>query len=273
IAKKAPRIQWARGRRKSARTLPNLPLPRNGGGMPLSPALRGAEIADWTPWGDHLCRGNDGIGIDPIVPVEVGDGTRLAEMLDTEWPDAVAVDRAEPCQGRRVAIQHSDNAAISGQTGKQPLDVRAGMDKSTFAGATGRGPARIQTVGRSDRQQPDIPAILRHQPDSLDRFWRDRAGIRHYQLAIRPGWPQPIRAVDNGLSQGQAHIPLGLLDRPGRQPQINRAAGLVSQPIAFGSFAAAVALNVVQSKSENDGEFIDEGRLKSCETILGDTDQ
>src|SRR5215813_11253862 len=51
---------------------------------PLSPALRGAEIADWTPWGDHLCRGNDGIGIDPIVPVEVGDGTRLAEMLDTE---------------------------------------------------------------------------------------------------------------------------------------------------------------------------------------------
>src|SRR5262249_6835128 len=107
-------------------------------------ALRGAEIADWAPRADHLRRGNDGIGIDPIVPVEVGDGTRLAEMLDTEWPDAVAVDRAEPCQGRRVAIQHSDNAAISGQTGKQPLDVRAGMDKSTFAGATGRGPARIQ---------------------------------------------------------------------------------------------------------------------------------
>ena len=100
-----------------------------------SPALRGAEIADWAPWGDHLRRGNDGIGIDPIVPVEVGDGTRLAEMLDTEWPDAVAVDRAKPCQGRRVAIQHGDNAAISGQTGKQPLDVRAGMHKPAFAGA------------------------------------------------------------------------------------------------------------------------------------------
>src|SRR6516162_1701256 len=56
-------------------------------------ALRGAEIADWAARADHLRRGNDGIGIDPIVPVEVGDGTRLAEMLDTEWPDAVAVDR------------------------------------------------------------------------------------------------------------------------------------------------------------------------------------
>src|SRR5262249_56707006 len=99
------------------------------------------------------------------------------------------------------------------------------------------------------------------------------AVIRPYQGAMRRGWPQPMRAVDNGLSKGEAHTPLGLRDRPGRQPQIKRAAGLVSQPIAFGSFAAAVALNVVQSKSENDGEFIDEGRLKSCETILGDTDQ
>src|SRR5262249_52830898 len=103
--------------------------------------------------------------------------------------------------------------------------------------------------------------------------WRNCARIRHHQLAIRPRWPQPIRAVDNGLSQDRAYVPRDLLDRPGRQPQINGAAGLVSQPIAFGSFAAAVALNVVQCESENDGKFIDEGRLKSCETILRDPDQ
>ena len=50
--------------------------------------LRYTEIADRTARRDGLRRGNDGVGVDAIVPVEVGDRAGLAEMLDAERPDA-----------------------------------------------------------------------------------------------------------------------------------------------------------------------------------------
>jgi hypothetical protein len=69
------------------------------------------------------------------------------------------------------------------------------------------------------------------------------------------------------------HRALDLLDRPGREPQIDRAAGLVAQPVALGGFALAVALDVVEREREDRRELVDEGRLEAGEAVLGEPDQ
>jgi hypothetical protein len=84
----APRIQWRRGRRKSARTYqkclccatsPQLDFV----GRRLSPlALSRAQVADGPPRSDGLRGGDNGVGVDAIVPIKVGDRAGLAEMLD-----------------------------------------------------------------------------------------------------------------------------------------------------------------------------------------------
>ena len=133
--------------------------------------------------------------------------------------------------------------------GEQPLDMRAGMHEAAFARALRRGPAGIQAVGRGDGEKSDIAAVLGHQADRLDRFRRDRARIGDHDLAIRARHAQPIGAVDDLLAQLRRHRALDLLNRPGREPQIDRAAGLVAQPVAFGRLAVAVLLDVGEAQA------------------------
>src|SRR4030095_2460335 len=49
-----------------------------------------------------FCRIDDGVGVDAVVAVEVGDSAGRAKMLDAERLDAGAADAAEPAQRRRV---------------------------------------------------------------------------------------------------------------------------------------------------------------------------
>ncbi len=172
-----------------------------------------------------------------------------------------------------MAVEHRDDAAVRRQIGEQPLDVRAGMDEAALARALRRGPAGVEPVGRGDGEQADVAAVLRHQPDRLDRLRRDRAGVGDDDLAVRPGLAQPVGAVDDGLAQLRRHRALDLLDRPRRQPQIDRAAGLVAQPVALGRLAVAVLLDVVEREGEDDGELVDEGRLERGEPVLRHADQ
>src|ERR1700733_11727105 len=109
-----------------------------GEGVPL----RYTEIADRTARRDRLRRGDDGVGVNAIVPVEIGDRTGLAEMLDAKRPNLVAVHGAQPRQRRRMSVEHADDAAMWRQAGKQALDVGAGMHKSAVARAAGGGPRR-----------------------------------------------------------------------------------------------------------------------------------
>jgi hypothetical protein len=46
------------------------------------------------PQRDSLRSGDDGVGVDAVVAVEVGDRAGLAEMLDAERPHAMAKDSA-----------------------------------------------------------------------------------------------------------------------------------------------------------------------------------
>src|ERR1700681_5102187 len=66
---------------------------------------------------------DDGVGVDAVVAIEVIDGAGLAEMLDTERFDAVAVHAAEPAQRRGMAVYHGHDAAFARKRRKQFLDM------------------------------------------------------------------------------------------------------------------------------------------------------
>src|SRR5689334_20030274 len=104
------------------------------------------------------------------------------------------------------------------------------MHETTLARALRSGPAGIEAVGGGDSEEPDVAAVLRHQPDRLDRLRRDRARIGNDDLRIRAGLAHPVGAIDDALPQLLAHDTLWLLERSRRQTQIDRATGLVPQP-------------------------------------------
>src|SRR5580698_4560655 len=185
------------------------------GGKPALHAARSnnSEMTDRAPRRYRLGGGDDGVGVDAVVAVEVLDRAGLAEMLDAERPYAMAVDGAEPRQGRRMAVEHADDAAMAWQAGEQPLDMGAGVNQAALARPARRGPAGIETVRRGDGQEADVAAVFGHQADGLDGFGRDRAGVSHHHLAVRAGLAQPIGAVDDRLAQRGRHRPLDLLDR------------------------------------------------------------
>ena len=62
-------------------------------------------MAYWCARRNGLRSGNDGVGVDAIVTIEIGKGAGLAEMLDAEWPHAMAVDRPEPSERRRMTVE------------------------------------------------------------------------------------------------------------------------------------------------------------------------
>src|SRR6202035_3383272 len=110
------------------------------------------EMPNRPPRRNCLGGGDDGVGVDAVVAVEVLDRAGLAEMLDAERPHAVAMDGAEPGQGRRMTVQHADDAAMPRQVGEQPLNMRAGVNQTALARPARRGPAGIETVRRRDGQ-------------------------------------------------------------------------------------------------------------------------
>ena len=116
-------------------------------------------------------------------------------MPRVRWPR----DGTKPGQRGRMSVEHRNDAAMRRHVREQSLDMRARMYQATLARALRGGPARIEPVGRSDRQQSDIATVFRHQADGLDRFRRDRAGVSHDDLAIRARLTLPIGAVDDLL--------------------------------------------------------------------------
>lgn len=61
------------------------------------------------------------------MALAVGDRADLAEMPDAERPHPMAVNRAEPRQGRRMTVEDAADAATARQAGEQPLAVPVGI--------------------------------------------------------------------------------------------------------------------------------------------------
>ncbi|GCC48310.1 hypothetical protein chiPu_0032226, partial [Chiloscyllium punctatum] len=122
---------------------------------------------------------DDGVGVDAVVPVEVGDGAGLAEMLDAERLEAVAAHAAEPAERGRMAVDHGHNAAVAAERRQQLLDMTQMLHAAAVAAQIPRGgPTRIEPIGRGYRQETDVAVALADQADRLDRLRRDSAGIR-----------------------------------------------------------------------------------------------
>ena len=94
-------------------------------------------MADRAARRNGLSRRDDGIGIDAIMPVELGERSGLAEVLDAQGAYAMAGNGAKPCEGRRMAVKHGDNPAMRWHVAKQPLDVRACVDETALRRALG----------------------------------------------------------------------------------------------------------------------------------------
>src|SRR5262249_48286329 len=90
----------------------------------VSRQIHRPQMPDRTAGGDRLRRRDDGVGVDAVVAIEVGDRAGLAEVLDPERAHAMAAYGAEPGERRRVAVEHGDDAAMGRHVGKQPLDMR-----------------------------------------------------------------------------------------------------------------------------------------------------
>src|ERR1700676_1273052 len=97
---------------------------------------------------------DDGVGVDAVVAIEVIDGAGLAEMLDTERFDAVAVHAAEPAQCRRMAVDHGHDARVARKRRTQFLDMAEMRHPAPLAPQLARrGPSGMKPVGRGHREQ------------------------------------------------------------------------------------------------------------------------
>src|SRR3974390_1063479 len=96
---------------------------------------------------DRLRGGDDRVGVDTVVAVELGERSGLAEMFNAERAGTVAGNGAEPGQRRRMPIEHRDDAAMRRHLRPQPLDMRARMPRAALAGPWRGGPAGIEPVG------------------------------------------------------------------------------------------------------------------------------
>ena len=216
----------------------------------------------------------DGLGVDAVMAVEIGDGARLTEMLDAERARAMTRHRAEPTERRRMAVDDGDEAAMRRQRLEQPFDMRTGMDEPALARPARRRPAGIEAVGRCDREEADIAPVLGEEAGRRDRLRRHRTLIGDDEFGIRPRLAQPIGAVDDGAGKFRRQRPLRLLDRPGRKAEIERAARFVAQPCPLVRFAVSLgALDIVEAEAENRREFVDESRLEGGEPVLREADQ
>src|ERR1051326_2148572 len=238
-----------------------------------SPQIHCPQVADRPPGRDRLSRGYDRVRVDAVVAIEIANFSGLTEVLDAERAHPVAAHGTEPGERCRMSVEHGDDAAMGRHFGKQPLNVAAGVNEPALARPARRGPAGVEPVRGGDGEEADVASVLRHQADGLDRFRRDRAGVGDDDLAIGP-WPaQPIGAVDDRLAQLQAHRPFYLLDRRGGEAEINRAAGLVAQPVALRGAVAPVLLDVGEREGEDDRQFVHERRLEGGKSILRNADE
>ena len=128
------------------------------------------QVSDRPAGCDALGCCDNGVGVNAIVTIEVGERAGLPKVLDAQRAHAMTEDCADPGEGGRMAVDRGDHAAVRRHVCEQPLDVRARMHEAALARALRRSPAGIEPVGRRDREEANVSAILGHQSNGLDRY-------------------------------------------------------------------------------------------------------
>src|SRR5947209_1763915 len=98
-----PGIHFSAGLRGSMDSGLALRAPRND---QLSASHRHLPMQHRGAGGEAFGGIDDGVGIQAVVAVQVGECAGLAELLDAERLDAVAANTAEPAERSRMAVDH-----------------------------------------------------------------------------------------------------------------------------------------------------------------------
>ena len=126
------------------------------------------EIADGAAGRESVGGGDDCIRIDTEMAIEIIYRSGLAEMFDPKGNRLVARDCPQPGQRGRMPIGDGDQRAVGRQAGHQALDLAGRAGSASAARPLRGGTASIEPIGRSDRENADISAVLAYPPRSLD---------------------------------------------------------------------------------------------------------
>src|SRR5436190_16238027 len=122
------------------------------------PLRQRPEIAHRPARGERRGRGDNCVGIDAVVPVEVRDGAGLAEMLDAERTRAMSVHGAEPRESRGMSVEHGDDAAVGRNLSEQFFDMRARVNEAALTCPLSGGLPGIEPTRRSDSEKAHVAA-------------------------------------------------------------------------------------------------------------------
>ena len=187
--------------------------------------------------------------------VEIRDVSRLAEALDAQGMDAVSGNGAEPGQRGRVAVDHGDERGVRGEVGEQPLDMRASPPALAARGK----PAGVEPICGRHRQDPRAGNLFLDLPVRSRDLGRDGAGIDDGKLGPGRGRHLPVGARQEIGPEGLAHLPLGLGDGPGREPEVDGA------PV--------LGLHALEAPAHDLCELVDEGRLECGDPVQAQADE
>ena len=115
----------------------------------------------------------------------------------------------------------------------------------------GGGPAGVEPVGRSDAQDADVAPLLHDTSRCGDRLRGDAALISDHEVTVRTRRPQPVGPVDDTLPKVEVRATQHLLDRPGRQSEVDRATFFVPEPGALVEVALTPPLKIIEGPMEN----------------------
>ena len=130
-----------------------------------------------------------------------------------------------------MAVDQRDETGIGRERRQQLLDM-GGRAVAGLAGALGGVPAGIQAVGRCHGEQAGARYFVENLAVRLDRLGGYRASIDECETRAWRRRLQPVAAGDDGAAGRVVDAALRLRDRAGGQPQIDRTALDVVEPLA-----------------------------------------
>ena len=128
------------------------------------------QVSDRPAGRDALGCRDDGVGVNAVVPIEVGERAGLPKVLDTQRAHAMTADCADPGEGGRMTVEYRHDATMARHASEQAFDMRTRMHLPSFTRSLRGSPTGIEPVGRRDRKEANVSAILGHQSNGLDRY-------------------------------------------------------------------------------------------------------
>lgn len=127
-----------------------------------TPSQARQNISNSTSWRHGFSCAAYALGTGTVMTEQITDCAGPPEVLDTQSPGAVAVNRAQPCQSGRAAINHADDGAMTRHIREQPLDMSLRRVLTALAHLSRSGPPLMDTITGGDRKQADIARIFLH---------------------------------------------------------------------------------------------------------------